>query len=157
MRKILIPAVAVLLSSACVLSPQTENFDAAAAGAVPAAAEPLSSPTIEWNNTGRDGWFYHHVGGGCDFLEHGHGRNNAWGLARLPLGEVRHGGIVSDGHTGFEIRYTCKDAGACIQTGTLDETLNRAGSHTIPFQTTERAEGWLADVAALETACAARR
>lgn len=157
MRKILYPAVAVLLSSACVLSPQAESFDAALAGTVPAVAEPLISPAIEWNNTGREGWFYHHVWGGCEFLEHGHGRNNAWGLARLPLGEVRHGGIVSDGHTGFEVNYTCKDAGACIQTGALEDTPNRADSHTIPFQTHERAEEWLADVTALELACAVRR
>ncbi|MFN7178575.1 hypothetical protein [Hyphomonas sp.] len=157
MRKILFPAVAVLLSSACVLSPQADSFDAAPAGTVPAEAEPQVAPSIKWNNTGRELWFYHHVGGDCSELVHGHGRNNVWGLARLPLGEVQHHGVEAAGNGGFQVRYSCTDGSDCIQTGSLDETPNRAGSHMIPFQTTERAEGWLADVAALETACAARR
>lgn len=156
MRKILFPAVAVLLSSACVLSPQADSFDAAPAGTVPAEAEPQVAPSLIWDNTGREVWFYHHVGGDCSELVHGHGRNNAWGLWRLPLGRVGHGGIEA-AKDGFLIRYACTDGSDCIRAGALDETPNGTREHAIPFQTAERAEGWLADVAALETACAARR
>ena len=155
MRIVLILILSLL--AGCCLLPGGDAPVASSAEAAPASAEPQEMPQVQIRNTGDELYFYHHVWGDCDFLQHGHGRNNAWGLARLLLGEVRHGGIVSDGHTGFEIRYTCKDGSDCIQTGALDETPNRAGSHTIPFQTTERAEGWLADVATLEKACAARR
>lgn len=156
MRKILIPAVAVLLSSACVHAPQAESFDASPDGMVLPAAEPQVTPSIRWENTGREVWFYHHVGGDCSDLVHGHGRNNAWGLWRFPLGRVGHGGVEA-AEDGFLIRYACTDGSDCIRSGALDETPDGISQHAIPFQTAERAEGWLADVAALETACAARR
>lgn len=118
---------------------------------VPAAPE--EPPKIQWDNTGDGGFFYHLIWGDCEFLDHGFGRNNAWGRWRLPLAEVVAGDIVSDGHEGFEIRYTCKDGSACIQSGELDETPERIEAHTIPFGTQERAAEWLADAAALKQAC----
>lgn len=156
MRKILFPAVAVLLSSACALSLPAESLDTGPAGTVP-AAEPKAAPSIDWDNTGRELWFYHHVGGDCGGLVHGHGRNNVWGLWRLPVSGVRHGGVEAAEDGGFLVRYSCTDDSACIEAGAYDKMQGRVSSHAIPFQTAERAEGWLADTAKLEKACAARR
>lgn len=154
MRKILFPAVAVLLSSACALSLPAESLDTGPAGTVP-AAEPKAAPSIDWDNTGRELWFYHHVGGDCGGLVHGHGRNNVWGLWRLPVSGVRHDGVEAAEAGGFAVRYTCTDGSACIEAGAFDEMPGRISSHVIPFQTAGRAEGWLADVETLKRACAA--
>ncbi|MFN4225611.1 MAG: hypothetical protein ACK4HR_04780 [Hyphomonas sp.] len=156
MRKILFPAAAMLLSSACVLSPQADRLDVATAGTVPPSAERLEMPSIKWDNTGRDGWFYHHVGGDCDYLLHGHGRNNAWGLWRMPAERVSADAVVPAAE-GVAVAFTCTDGSACIEAGALDETPGRVQTHSIPFQTRERADRYLQDVASLRAACAARR
>lgn len=152
-RLLLAPAAALL--AACCLTPEAAAPAAFAEPVAEVAAERPDPPVIEWGSTGNGGYVYHQVWGDCQFLSHGNGRNSAWGRWRLPLTEVSAGEIVSDGYKGFEIHYTCKDGSDCIQSGTLEDTPNRVGSHIIPFETVARAEIWLADVASLEKACRA--
>jgi hypothetical protein len=152
MQKFLMAPAAALLAACCLVPDATEP----AALAEPAAAEAPVKPAIGWGNTGREApWFYHHVWGDCAFLEHGHGRNNAWGLWRLPLGAVSQGGAAPAEHEGYAVTFTCIDGSACIEEGYLHQTPDRASSHTIPFETLEGAERYLSSVASLDKACRA--
>lgn len=155
MRIVLILTLSLL--AGCCLQPGGDAPVASLAEAAPASAEPQEMPQVRIGNTGDDGYFYHHVWADCAFLHHGNGRNNAWGRWRLPLEDVTAGDIVSDGHQGFELRYTCKDGSACIQSGELEETPGRITEQTIPFGTQARAQQWLDDVQKLRQACAAYR
>lgn len=155
MRIVLILTLQLL--AGCCLQPGGDAPVASLAEAAPASAEPQEMPTIEWSSTGRKLYAYHHVWGDCEFLSHGNGRNAAWGRWRLPLEEVTADDIVSDGHQGFEVRYTCRDGSACIQSGKLEETPGRITEQTIPFETRARAQEWLDDVQKLRQACAAYR
>lgn len=155
MRNVLMATAAAALLAACQLAPDAPAPAPEAKLAAP-AAEPPVKPQIAWGNTGRQNpWFYHHVWGDCAFLEHGHGRNNAWGLWRMPLGEVRPGEPAGSEETGYRLEFTCTDGSACIQTGELDETPGRASSHQVPFESRAGLDAYLADIASLAKACRA--
>jgi len=152
MQTFLIALAAAALLAACHLPPE-------AAPAAPAAlsAEPQVPPAMAWTSTGKGLWIYHNVWGDCAFLEHGHGRNSAWGRWRLPLGAVTAGSPEAAPDGGYTVHFTCTDGSACIEAGALDDTPGRLRAHTIPFETRDRAERYLAAAASLEKACIARR
>lgn len=146
---ILVAALAAMALGGCALkAPAPEPAPLVAQ----VAAEP---PVISWRNPGDDVYIYHNIKGDCAYLTHGHGRNNAWGLWRLPLAAITTGEIVDDEYAGLTIRYACKDGSDCIESGELDETPFRIADHAIPFQTAERAQEWLSEVSQLTAACTA--
>ncbi len=119
-------------------------------------AEAPVAPQMNWHSTGKGLWIYHNVWGDCAFLEHGHGRNSAWGLWRLPLGKVVASAPEADVEEGgYTVRFTCTDGSACIESGFLYKTPDRIDTHTIPFETEERAEAYLSLAASFDTACKA--
>jgi hypothetical protein len=149
MRMILLAAGTAATLGGCALkapAPEAEQL---------AVQETLEPPVIPRQNPGDDVYVYHNLKGDCAWLTHGYGRNNAWGLWRLPLTQVTTGVISGDEANGFELTYACKDGSACIEAGDLEETPDRVGDHTIPFQTQARAEDWLAQVGRLTAACTA--
>jgi hypothetical protein len=151
MQKTLIASASAALLAACSLPPP------AAAPAPEAtftpAAEPQISPAMAWTSTGKGLWIYHNVWGDCAFLEHGHGRNNAWGLWRLPLGGVTASAPEAAEDGGVTVTFACTDGSACIQAGALGDTPGRIGTHTIPFETLQGAERYLSEAASLDKAC----
>jgi len=151
MQKFLMAPAAALLAACCVVPDATGP----AALAEPAAAEAPVAPTLRWRSTGRDTYIYHNVRGDCAFLEHGHGRNNAWGLWRMPLGEAIPGEPSGSEETGYKLAFACPEGRACIQTGQLENTPDRTDTHEIPFQTRADIDTYLADVASLDKACRA--
>jgi len=146
MRRYLMALAGAALLAACSLVPRAASLP----------AEPQVAPKMHWHTTGKGLWIYHNVWGDCAFLEHGHGRNSAWGLWRMPLGAVTAAAPEPDAKRGgYSVAFTCTDGSACIQSGALQNTPDRTDAHTIPFETLERAETYLAVAASVDKACKA--
>jgi hypothetical protein len=122
-------------------APESGQAEASAAG--------LDAPPHFSARTGTKAYIYHQVWGDCAMLDHGVGRNYAWGRHRMPLNAVSHV-IIEDG-----IHFTCKDRSDCIEVGKLEDTPGRVSEHTVPFESRAFAEAYLAEVADLRAACKA--
>jgi len=112
-----------------------------------------SSPGFDFWGTGEGAYFYHRLSADCETLVHGHGRNNAWGLWRLPLGAISEGGPEEGEHGGAVLRFDCRDGQACIEQGALRATPDRVSTHAIPFGTMQRARDFSVTIANLKVAC----
>ena len=134
-------------ASSSAAPPQSDLADAGTIVATPEAS-PAEPPRFR-GKTGKDTYIYHQVWGDCAMLDHGFGRNYAWGRYRMPLSGVTHE-IVEEG-----IRFTCTDGSDCIETGELEDTPGRTREHTVPFQSAEFTGTYLAQVADLRAACQA--
>lgn len=120
----------------------------ASSGVEAPQAAPPEPPRFN-GKTGNDAYIYHQVWGDCAMLDHGVGRNYAWGRHRMPLYGVTHE-VVDDG-----IHFTCTDGSDCIEIGKLEDTPGRTNEHTVPFESAAFAQAYLAQVAELRAACKA--
>ena len=138
-------------ASSGVTLPQSDLAEAGTIAAAPEASPEatLAGPPRFHGKTGDDVYIYHQVWGDCAMLDHGVGRNYAWGRYRMPLNGVSHQ-IVEEG-----IRFTCTDGSDCIEGGILEDTPGRTSEHTVPFQSADFTATYLAQVADLRAACQA--
>lgn len=121
------------------------------------SAQDADGRALGYTNNGRAApWFYHHVEGDCANIVHGYGRNSAWGVWTLPLGDISSG-VVMGGDGGYEVVFDCLDGSDCVDArdqALWDPTERVGHRHLIPFETLERAELFVREVAALREACA---
>ena len=115
------------------------------------SAQDNGDRSFRYDSNGREAeYFYHHVTADCETIDHGHGRNHAWGRWLMPVDQVEVV-IVSDHTVGFR----CRDGDACIAVGRLSLTSERSDYHEVPFETAEMSRGFADRVARLQAACAA--
>lgn len=118
-------------------------------------AAPDAGPGFSFWGTGSGAYTYHRLTGDCATLEHGHGRNAAWGRWVMPISAVAEDGPEEGGHGGVGLRFRCLDGSPCIQRGHLTQITDHVDEHVIPFETTERARAFSRQVSDLKAACAA--
>ena len=104
-------------------------------------------------STGGGVYAYHQLTTNCESITHGHGRNAAWGLWRMPLAEILEDGVADDPDGGMVLRFRCADGSTCIASGVYRTTPNRLATHGIPFETIEGARRFAAEVADLKSEC----
>lgn len=115
------------------------------------SAQDAGDRSFNYGSNGREAeYFYHHVSGDCETIDHGHGRNHAWGRWLMPVDQVEVV-TVSDHRVGFR----CRDGSACIAKGHLSQTPERIDYHEVPFETAEMSRGFADRVARLQATCAA--
>ncbi len=114
-----------------------------------------STPGFSFWGTGSGSYFYHRLSGDCDTVDHGHGRNAAWGRWRMPLAQITEDGPEEGQHGGVLLRFRCTDGSDCMVRGHLTNITGRVSEHAIPFETMDRARAFSRQVAELRTACAA--
>lgn len=115
--------------------------------------EPSSGASFSFWGTGSGSFFYHRLSGDCETIEHGHGRNAAWGRWLIPLSNVIEAGPEEGERGGAVLRFRCADGTECILSGELDRLTGRTSEHVIPFQTLERAALFAQQVAELRDVC----
>lgn len=117
-----------------------------------ALADPTGDPERRYSEWVND---YHHLAIDCEFVTHSFGRNAAWGLWRMPFGEVDW--VLSEpGPEGdLILTFSCLDGTACIQQGALNDTPERISRHEVPIKA-ERFTGDIdASLKAIDALCAA--
>ncbi|NBB50922.1 hypothetical protein GVN24_21810 [Rhizobium sp. CRIBSB] len=130
-------------------------------GACSSAREPKAVATelapvpagFDFWGTGEGSYFYHHLSADCETLVHGHGRNNAWGLWRMPLDAIIEDGPEEGEHSGAVLTFRCRTGSSCIGQGLLRTTTEQVTSHAIPFETMQLARDFSVRVANLRVAC----
>jgi hypothetical protein len=117
-----------------------------------ALAHPTGDPEPRYSAWVND---YHHLAIDCDFITHSFGRNAAWGLWRMPFGEVSWS-LSEPGPDGdLILTLICPDGMACIQQGALNDTPERISRHEVPIKA-ERLTGDIdASLKAIDALCAA--
>ena len=128
----------------------------ALSGAPAEAQEPdalAPGPGFDFWGTGEGSFFYHRLSGGCDTVQHRHGRNAAWGRWVMPLSRITEGGPEESERGAIVLRFSCSDGTECIQSGHLTNVTGRTSEHAIPFETMERARAFSRQVAELKVAC----
>lgn len=118
-------------------------------------AAPDARPGFSFWGTGSGSYTYHRLTGDCGTLEHGHGRNAAWGRWVMPISAVAEDGPEEGEHGGVGLRFRCLDGSSCIQRGRLTQITDQVDEHVIPFETMERARAFSRQVSDLKAACAA--
>lgn len=119
--------------------------------------EPVAGASFSVWGTGSRSYFYHRLTGDCDTVDHGHGRNAAWGRWLMPLSRIIEAGPEEGEHRGAVLRFRCEDGTECIRRGQLDNVTGRTGEHVIPFETMEGARSFAQQVAELKVACGVAR
>lgn len=114
---------------------------------------PARGPGFDFWGTGEGSFFYHRLSGGCDAVQHRHGRNAAWGRWVMPLSRITEGGPEESERGAIVLRFSCRDGTECIQSGHLTNLTGRTSEHAIPFETMERARAFSRQVAELKVAC----
>ena len=114
---------------------------------------PARGPGFDFWGTGEGSFFYHRLSGGCDAVQHRHGRNAAWGRWVMPLSRITEGGPEESERGAIILRFSCSDGTECIQSGHLTNVTGRTSEHAIPFETMERARAFSRQVAELKVAC----
>ena len=114
---------------------------------------PARGPGFDFWGTGEGSFFYHRLSGGCDTVQHRHGRNAAWGRWVMPLSRITEGGPEESERGAIVLRFSCSDGTECIQSGHLTNVTGRTSEHAIPFETMERARAFSRQVAELKVAC----
>lgn len=114
---------------------------------------PARGPGFDFWGTGEGSFFYHRLSGGCDTVQHRHGRNAAWGRWVMPLSRITEGGPEESERGAIILRFSCSDGTECIQSGHLTNVTGRTSEHAIPFETMERARAFSRQVAELKVAC----
>ena len=114
---------------------------------------PARGPGFDFWGTGEGSFFYHRLSGGCDAVQHRHGRNAAWGRWVMPLSRITEGGPEESERGAIVLRFSCSDGTECIQSGHLTNVTGRTSEHAIPFETMERARAFSRQVAELKVAC----
>lgn len=116
-----------------------------------ALAGPTGDPEPPYSRWVND---YHHLAIDCDFITHSFGRNAAWGLWRMPFGQVEFAisEPLPDGDS--ILTFSCHDGTDCIQQGALDATPERIGRHEVPFKSQDVIKELPAELAAIELSCA---
>lgn len=129
---------------------------AASAGAATHAqdrGEPLAGASFSFWGTGSGPFFYHRLSGDCETVEHGHGRNAAWGRWLMPLSRIAVDGPEEGERGAAVLRVRCVDQTECILSGELDNLTGRTSEHVIPFETLERAVSFAHQVVELKAVC----
>lgn len=158
MRGLILAGLATLAAGACSMGPQTPEValmqaEGPVVASTLASATVTSPPGFDFWGTGEGAYFYHRLSADCETLVHGHGRNSAWGLWRLPLTAISEVGPEEGEHGGASLRFDCRDGQACIEQGALRTTPDRVATHAIPFETMQRARDFSVSVANLKVAC----
>lgn len=116
-----------------------------------ALAHPTGDPEPRYSAWVND---YHHLAIDCDFITHSFGRNAAWGLWRMPFGEVSWS-LSEPGPDGeLVLTLICPDGTTCIQQGALDDTPERISRHEVPIKSADRIKDFPASTVAIEASCA---
>lgn len=114
---------------------------------------PASVPGFDFWGTGSGAYSYHRLSGDCDTVDHGHGRNAAWGRAMMPLSQIVADSPDAGEHGGVRLRFRCVDGTPCIRRGHLTNITGQASDHIVPFETMDRARAFSQRVAELKIAC----
>ena len=118
-------------------------------------AEPAHEPAPGFSfwGTGSGAYFYHRLTGDCTTVDHGHGRNAAWGRWLMPLSAIAEVGPEEGENGAAVLRFRCVNGTSCIRRGHLTNVTGEDSEHAIPFETMERARAFSRQVAELKAAC----